>query len=193
MMVSNDLTAGFADPIADSQATFRALLDAMAHPGQVTPCAVLDAPSPLHSATAAAVLTLADHETPLWIDPEAAACGHWLTFHTGAPQTTTPADANFVLVLSLPDLATLSNGTDEAPEASATIILQVSSLTVGRRYRLAGPGLRVPEILAVEGLPADFAAIWARNRALFPRGVDLILCCGDRVAALPRSVSIQEV
>lgn len=192
-MVSNDLTPGFADPIAASQSTFRALLDAMAHPGHVYPCAVLDPPKPLHPATAAAVLTLADHETPLWIDPEAAACSHWLTFHTGAPQIGTPADAHFVLALALPDLTALASGTDEAPEDSATVILQVRSLSAGRQYRLAGPGLRVPEILSVEGLPADFAAIWARNRGMFPRGVDLILCCGDRVAALPRSVSIQEV
>jgi alpha-D-ribose 1-methylphosphonate 5-triphosphate synthase subunit PhnH len=187
-----DLTAGFADPIADSQATFRALLDAMAHPGLAYPCAVLDAPSPLHPATAAAVLTLADHETPLWIDPEATACLHWLTFHTGAPQTPSPAEAQFVLALSLPDLATLSNGTDEEPEASATVILQVRSLSSGKRYCLSGPGLRAPEELSVEGLPADFAAIWARNRGQFPRGVDLILCCGGQIAALPRSVSIQE-
>jgi alpha-D-ribose 1-methylphosphonate 5-triphosphate synthase subunit PhnH len=27
---------------------------------------------------------------------------------------------------------------------------------------------------------------------LFPRGVDIILCAGDRVAALPRTVQIQE-
>ncbi len=192
-MVSNDLTAGFADPITDSQATFRALLDAMAHPGQIYPCAVMDAPSPLHPATAAAILTLADHETSLWIDPDVAACSHWLTFHTGAPHTAILSDAHFVLALTLPDLTALSNGTDEAPEASATVILQVRALGSGRRYRLAGPGLRVPEILAVEGLPADFATIWARSRTLFPRGVDLILCCGDRIAALPRSVSIQEV
>ena len=150
-------------------------------------------PNTPNPATAAAVLTLADHETPLWIDPEAAACGHWLTFHTGAPQIAAPSDADFVLTLALPDLAILRNGTDEEPEASATVILQVRALGTGHRYRLAGPGLRTPEILAVEGLPDDFAALWARNRALFPRGVDLILCCGDRVAALPRSVSIQEV
>jgi alpha-D-ribose 1-methylphosphonate 5-triphosphate synthase subunit PhnH len=165
----------------------------MAHPGHVYPCAVIDPPAPLHPATAAAVLTLADHETPLWIDPDAAACGNWLTFHTGAPQTSVLSDAQFVLALALPDLTALANGSDEAPEASATVILQIRGLGAGRRYRLAGPGLRVPDILSVEGLPADFAALWARNRGMFPRGVDLILCCGDRIAALPRSVSIQEV
>jgi alpha-D-ribose 1-methylphosphonate 5-triphosphate synthase subunit PhnH len=44
----------------------------------------------------------------------------------------------------------------------------------------------------VYGLPRDFAAIWQRNHALFPRGIDLILCAGNQLAALPRSVSIRE-
>jgi alpha-D-ribose 1-methylphosphonate 5-triphosphate synthase subunit PhnH len=83
-------------------------------------------------------------------------------------------------------------GTDEAPEASATLILQIASLTTGRRYRLEGPGLRQPAILIADGLPPDFAAIWQRNHALFPCGIDLILCAGNRLAALPRSVSVQE-
>ena len=78
------------------------------------------------------------------------------------------------------------------PETSATVILQVASLTAGRRFVLEGPGLREPTDLRVDGLPADFAAIWQRNHALFPRGIDLILCAGDRLTALPRSVTVKE-
>ena len=47
-------------------------------------------------------------------------------------------------------------------------------------------------MLTADGLPADFVAVWQRNHALFPRGVDLILCAGTPLAALPRSVSIEE-
>jgi alpha-D-ribose 1-methylphosphonate 5-triphosphate synthase subunit PhnH len=36
-------------------------------------------------------------------------------------------------------------------------------------------------------------SIWRRNHALFPRGVDLILCAGDKLTALPRTVAIEEV
>ena len=58
---------------------------------------------------------------------------------------------------------------------------------------LAGPGLRVPAVLAVDGLPAGFASAWQENHALFPRGIDIVLCAGTSLAALPRSVALQEV
>jgi len=44
----------------------------------------------------------------------------------------------------------------------------------------------------VAGLPPGFLAEWEANRALFPRGVDVILCAGDHLAALPRTVRIEE-
>jgi alpha-D-ribose 1-methylphosphonate 5-triphosphate synthase subunit PhnH len=78
------------------------------------------------------------------------------------------------------------------PETSATIILQVASLRSGRHFALEGPGLREPRILPVNGLPADFPAIWERNHGLYPRGIDLILCAGNELTALPRSVTIRE-
>ena len=91
----------------------------------------------------------------------------WIAFHTGA-SIVPAADATFALAMSLPDLAALSNGTDEMPETSATVILQVASLTIGTRFVLEGPGLREPTIIAIDGLPADFVAIWQRNHGLLP-------------------------
>ena len=44
--------------------------------------------------------------------------------------------------------------------------------------------------LAAAGLPARFRAERAALAALFPRGLDIVLACGDRVAALPRSTQI---
>ncbi len=187
--MSTDLTPGFADPVAGAQACFRAVLDAMARPGRVMSVAGVSAPAPLCDAAAAVLLTLVDHETPLWLDPDAEAARGWIAFHTGAPSSD---DAAFVMALSLPDLAALPAGTDEMPETSATVILQVRELGFGRRFVLAGPGLRWPTELRVDGLPADFVSIWQRNHALFPRGVDLILCAGSKLAALPRSVTVSE-
>ncbi len=186
--MSNDLSPGFADPVAGAQACFRAVLDAMARPGQVMTVSGVAAPAPLCDAAAAVLLTLVDHETPLWLDPDAQAARSWIAFHTGAPV----GEAAFVMALSLPDLAALPNGTDEMPEASATVILQVAALGSGRRLLLEGPGLREPAVLQVDGLPAEFISVWRRNHAMFPRGVDLILCAGRSLAALPRSVSVSE-
>ena len=47
------------------------------------------------------------------------------------------------------------------------------------------------QALEVTGLPDDFPALWAANHALFPRGADLLLCCGTTLAALPRSVRVE--
>lgn len=193
MIASSDLTPGFTAPVADAQVTFRSLLDAMARPGHGYAVAPVTPPRPLNQAAAAVLLTLVDHETPVWIDPDAAAAAAWIAFHTGVPRTEDPARSAFALALRLPDLALFPNGSDEAPETSATVIVQVASLDAGTRYRLEGPGLRTPEIVAIDGLGAGFTAVWRRNRSLFPRGVDLILCAGGRLAALPRSVSIEEI
>ena len=185
------LYPGFADPVRDSQTVFRAVLDAMARPGRMHELTALaEPPPPLDRATSAVLLTLVDADTPLWMDERAAAASDWVAFHCGASPA--PRDrARFGVALAMPRLADFSAGTDEEPETSATLILQVASLEDGPRFRLAGPGLAASASLAVSGLPSNFLAQWAANRRLFPRGVDLILCAGDRVAALPRTVGIE--
>ena len=187
------LTPGFAEPVSAAQATFRAVLDAMARPGRLHRVGdALQPPPPLDRATAAVLLTLADNDTPLWLDAACATASDWLAFHCGTPIVGDPARAAFAVALALPDLATLSAGSHEVPEASATLLLQVRALGSGTRWRLAGPGLREPALLSIDGLPHDFARIWRDNHALFPRGIDLVLCAGDQLAALPRSVTVEE-
>ncbi|HEX3575221.1 MAG TPA: phosphonate C-P lyase system protein PhnH [Rhodopila sp.] len=189
----SDISPGFADPVAGTQACFRSVLDAMSRPGRLQSIHGVSAPPPLCDAAAAVLLTLIDHETGLWLDPDVEPARPWITFHTGASGLGCHGrGAAFAMALSLPDLATLPAGSDEMPETSATVILQVSSLTTGRCFVLQGPGLRGSADLRVDGLPPDFAAIWQRNHALFPRGIDLILCAGNTLTALPRSVSVRE-
>ncbi len=191
-MSDETLSPGFADPVGDAQSCFRAVLDAMACPGRAHEVQGVAAPPSLCNAAGAVLLTLVDHETRLWLDPALQAARGWVTFHTGAPAEPALSQAMFVVAASLPDLTAMPTGTDEIPEASATVILQVRSLSSGARFELSGPGLRTPATLAVDGLPADFAALWAENHALFPRGVDLILCAGNHLAALPRSVNVEQ-
>lgn len=186
-----DLSPGFAEPVIGAQQTFRAVLDAMAHPGRRRTAGVAEAPRPLCPAAASVLLTLADHETPLWLDDATAEARHWIEFHTGASVTQERAKAAFAVALAMPDLETLFAGTDEAPETSATLIVQVGGFDSGCTLLLDGPGLRETGVLRVEGIPEDFISCWERNRALFPRGVDLILCAGNELVALPRSVSVR--
>ncbi len=186
--------SGFADPVGEAQATFRAVLDAMARPGRLHRAGErLIPPAPLDPATAAVLLTLVDNETPLWLDTTAAAARDWLAFHCSAAIVDRPERAAFGVALSMPDLATLPAGSHEAPEGSATLILQIAALGSGAHYKLTGPGLRAPGMLAASGLPVHFVDAWQRNRALYPRGVDTILCAGTTLTALPRSVSVEEV
>lgn len=188
-----DLLPGFADPVRDGQAAFRAVLDATARPGRIHAIGgPVTPPVPLDPATAALLLTLVDAETPLWLDDDASAAREWIAFHCGAPVAPVHR-AQFAIALASPPLAALNAGTDEEPEQSATLILQVAALGKGVAFTLEGPGLAAPATLAIDGLPPGFAAFWAANHRLFPRGIDVILTAGDRIAALPRTVLMEPV
>ncbi len=188
-----EIVAGFASPVLDSQAAFRAILDAMAHPGRIDSLPVaLDPPAPLAPASLAVMLSLCDHETPLWLDDAAAGFATSLRFHCGAPLVDAPDKAAFALCCGpLQALASFALGTAEYPEHSTTVICQVSALGTGVPLSLHGPGIDGRATLAVSGLPDDFCAQWEANGALFPQGVDVILTEGHRLAALPRSVKIE--
>ncbi|OYW09415.1 MAG: phosphonate C-P lyase system protein PhnH [Rhodospirillales bacterium 12-71-4] len=181
---------GFADPVLDAQSAFRAVLAAMSRPGQVQRLPPLPEPPPgLSPAAAALLLTLADSGTPLCLaaGPEAEA---WVRFHCGAPFAAAGAAA-FVLDPAA-RLGDLFPGTEEEPERGATLLLDVAALEAAPGWRLSGPGIRDSQALRVTGAPPGFLADWAANRRRAPCGVDVVLCAGDAIAALPRSVAIEE-
>lgn len=183
---------GFVEVVSESQACFRAVLEAMAHPSRLVAIGESLAPLPVADpATAAVALTLLDADTPVWLDSELMTLRPWLGFHCGAP-IVARGEAAFVIAKRMPPLEDLRSGTHETPEESATLILQVASLEGGMSLRLEGPGLAAPNTLRVDGLPLDFPSLWAGNHGLFPLGIDLILCSGTNLAALPRSVSVKE-
>jgi alpha-D-ribose 1-methylphosphonate 5-triphosphate synthase subunit PhnH len=191
------LLPGFSDPVLASQAVFRTVMEAMARPGQITELGVTIAPpAPLGIAAAALALTLLDFETVVWLDPTLAVAPEvdsWLKFHTGAPRATDPAAAAFAFIAepaAMPGFDAFGLGSVEYPDGSTTLVLEVETLTEGDVFHLCGPGIKGSRSLAAAPLPADFAARMAANRARFPRGVDLVLTCGHRLAALPRSVHL---
>jgi alpha-D-ribose 1-methylphosphonate 5-triphosphate synthase subunit PhnH len=189
------LAPGFSDPVLASQAVFRTVMEALARPGSVAAIdAAVTPPAPLGIAASAVALTLLDFETPAWLDSTLAAAseiGGWLKFHTGAPLTADPSAAAFAFIADpacMLDFDSFCQGSVEYPDRSTTLVLQVEHLSEGNGFRLSGPGIKGARLLSAAPLPAGFADRMAANRALFPRGVDIILTCGRLVAGLPRSV-----
>lgn len=198
--IADHITGGFADPVFDAQAIFRAVMDAMARPGTIQSAkAETQPPRPLSPAAAAVALTLCDNDTPLWLDPalkHTQAVASWLGFHTGAPLADTPPDAHFAVVADPASLIALENfaqGTQEYPDRSTTLILQVASLSAGNTLIFEGPGINGCMTCAPASLPRHFVEQWKQNRARFPRGVDLVLAAPEGIACLPRTTRIRTV
>ncbi|QDO97494.1 phosphonate C-P lyase system protein PhnH [Ferrovibrio terrae] len=186
---------GFDDPVQQSQQAFRALLDAMARPGRVVTVETETGhPDGLSPALAAALLTLADLDTPVWLGPgfDTDAVRTWLRFHSGAPLAAKPDQAAFAVLdaAQMPALETFSFGTDESPERGATLLVQVQSLGGPSLMTWRGPGIKDSISMSFCGLDQS---LWRQRAALsieFPRGVDLYLGCGRDLVALPRSTAI---
>lgn len=190
-------SAGLPDLVLSSQSVFRSVMNALARPGSIQTIAPLaDALPCLMPATAAVALSLFDHDTPIWIDHHFTAdstISEWLRFQTDAPLVVDASRASFALIHSgtaLPDFETFALGTPEYPDRSTTLVVQVDTLTEGPALVLRGPGINGTASLRAGGLPSDFVERMQANRALFPRGVDLLLTCGAELVALPRSTHV---
>lgn len=198
MGTADTLDGGFADPVFAAQGVFRAVMDAMARPGTIRQLPALAAPpAPLTPAGAAVALTLCDHETAVWLDPAlqaSRAAVAWYGFHAGAPLARTPADAQFAIVSAPGECIALENfaqGTQEYPDRSATLILQVETLSGGHKLALKGPGIATEAIISPAPLPRHFVEQWRQNGARFPRGVDVVLAAPEGIACLPRTTRIE--
>jgi alpha-D-ribose 1-methylphosphonate 5-triphosphate synthase subunit PhnH len=191
------LEPGFPDPVHDAQACFRAVLDAMAHPGRVTllPNSLAGlSHTPLGPAAISIALTLCDIDTPIWLDQASAAAAGYLAFHCGAPFANTPDQARFAFIAdaaALPPLDAFALGSDESPERSTTPVIEVSGLINNSGMSLRGPGICDEVRLGVTGLPTRFWAERVALAELFPRGLDILFVSGDKLAALPRSTRIE--
>lgn len=192
------LEGGFAAPVLQSQTVFRAIMDALANPGTGQNL-VAPQTSSVHftAELVSTLLTLTDHETPIWLDQrlQKPSVREFVGFHTGAPIVQEPGWATFAFATSaaeLPRLDQFNLGTQEYPDRSTTIVLAVEALTGGKQMVIRGPGIKDHAHISPIGLPVDFVVQWAANRELFPRGIDLLLVAGGQVMGLPRSTRIAE-
>ena len=192
-----ELPAGFADKVLSAQTTLRSVMDAMARPGSVHCIASASGTPPgVMRGTAAIALTLFDHDTPLWLDPrmsQAPEVEKWLKFHTSAPIVSDPSICSFALIgnaAELPALDQFSFGSNEYPDRSTTLILQVESLREGLAFELSGPGIDGTTVLQATIEPLDLFARLAINATLFPCGIDVVLVADDAVVAIPRTTRL---
>ncbi len=192
-----DITPGFADPVFESQAVFRAILNALARPGLVTdlPAAIYP-PIPHFEAQAAIALTMLDFETPVFVDPALGSANlqNWLRFHCGCPIAAAPTEAAFAFVdaAAMPALTDFSAGDPKYPDQSTTIVIGCTALTGGAEHWLTGPGIATPVAVAPTGLRAEFWDELRANHDAFPLGVDVILASGGSIIGLPRTVHLTD-
>jgi alpha-D-ribose 1-methylphosphonate 5-triphosphate synthase subunit PhnH len=192
-----ELPAGFADKVLSAQSTFRSVMDAMGRPGSVQRIvAAAGAPAAMMRGTAALALTLFDHDTSVWLDPlmsESSDVAKWLQFHTGAPIIADSQICSFALIGNarvLPALDRFAFGTNEYPDRSTTLILQVEGLSQGPTFELRGPGIDGTAALQAAIQPADLFERLSINAALFPRGIDVVLVHDDTIVAVPRTTRL---
>jgi len=197
MMIVAELPAGFADKVLSAQSVFRSVMDAMARPGSIQRVAsAAGTPAAMMRGTAAIALTLFDHDTPIWLDGRMSAtadAAKWLKFHTSAPVVADSSTASFALVgdpENLPALDRFAFGSNEYPDRSTTLILQVESLADGAIVELQGPGIDGSAALRASIQPRDLFERLAINATLFPRGIDVVLVHDDSIVAIPRTTRL---
>ena len=186
------------DPrVVASQATFRAVMNAMARPGRIERADItIDVPDPMMPAAASVALSLFDHDTPLWLDPlmHNRDLKQWLRFHTSAPIADAPDRAAFALIAdiaAMPPLEDFAFGTADYPDRSTTLIVQVDAFDAGSAWQLRGPGIDGTAMINVGASLHEFITSLALNVKTFPRGIDVVLVSGASILALPRTTRLE--
>lgn len=189
----------FEDGALQSADKFRALMDAMARPGEVM-AATGDVAKigNLNSGAALIAETLCDHEVSVWLDSTLiqASTREDFSFVCGCGFSDKISEADFVFFNGLPEKHTfdqLKVGNAQYPDQSVTLVLAVTSLADGQKLELEGPGIKSIQTIKVNGLDEHFVDWWERNNSLFPLGVDVFLTTDSDLMALPRTVKIREM
>lgn len=190
------LQPAFASAVHDAQHCFRRLLKAMSEPGVIVSLPQLKHSwPPLNPATTSVLVTLADHDTAIWLSD--ALCHDLvrqnLRLHTGAPLVGQPRQSLFAVAdhtLNAQQLSALPQGPEPGPENNATLILQLPGLSGGRMLRLTGPGIQEERMIAPQ-LPECITDEFTDRPHAFPTGIDVILTCGDRALAIPGTTLVE--
>ena len=163
------LETAFMLPVQDAQHSFRRLLKAMSEPGVIVALHQLKRGwQPLNIATTSVLLTLADNDTPVWLAAPLSndIVNQSLRFHTNASLVNQPEQATFAV-------------TDEAISSE-----QLNALSTGTAV-IAEERMIAPQ------LPKCILHELTERPHPFPLGIDLILTCGERLLAIPRTTHVE--
>jgi len=191
------LVPGFDEAVRDAQATFRVMLDVLARPGSVGSIDVAlddDALARWPASAFAALLTVADFSTPVWLQQRDEALAEAIRFHTGAPIAETSEAAAFAYIAdaaALPAPDAFALGTPEEPQGSATLIIRVDAFEGGRPLTLTGPGIQSSLQVAPVGIADSFWQARAALAPLAPCGIDCYLVCGRSIMGIARTTRVE--
>lgn len=195
------------DDVFDSQATFRALLEALSRPGKICllPDRVYRSPPRGFCPPALSILkTLCDHRVSFSLvsGNRTAELSRYLEVNLATPLGDVEK-ADYVIfdgVTFDEDFMRMKRGTPEFPENSATALVCVARLDEGAaetetascHLRCAGPGVKDAAFLTVTGLDPRYNEARARTNNVSPLGIDLFLVDpGGRVAGIPRTTFVE--
>lgn len=168
---------------ARTQSSFRAMMQALAYPGQLFP--LPESPQPLFLLGE----VLADLETRCYT-PDTDLMQ--LLQDTGA-RLAEPAEADYLFYpsldqASLAQIAQARRGELLYPDRAATLVLSASPSGPARRW--SGPGIKGERTVRLGGLPEAFWHL--RQQALhYPLGWDVFFVLGSQVLGLPRTTTVE--
>ncbi len=192
----NQWRNGSDDPAVESHQAFRAILDAMEHPGRlVTIREYPYAPAVFNSASAATCLTLLDDETPVWtdIDWRNPAIG-WLQSGCGSSVVTEPCMAKFAIITrpaAMPPLEYFRVGRYEHCEKATTIVVQVEDIYPVADHQNSNVAGNRNSRLDLKDVADIFWCQWRQISFLHPMGIDIFFTCEDVLTALPKMTRIE--
>ncbi|MFZ9759475.1 MAG: phosphonate C-P lyase system protein PhnH [Burkholderiaceae bacterium] len=205
------MRAGFRDPVTDSQASFRALMSAMAEPGLWQSLVLTAEPIPDEPAGLLSLaLVLLDSEVSFY-SKEFPLTIEGIRFYSGAGlESAAKADFVFLSTQSLrlkeqddellSFLGSLKMGEELAPEQSATLVIALdheanlpnSGASKQLTITLEGPGIDTAAERQIRslGLSSVFWNWREQQQSLYPLGIDLVFVHDAKVLALPRSTRL---
>ncbi len=200
------LVPGLQDQVTGGQVIFRSALKAMSEPGTVVDISQDIAVEPLSPAMYAVILALLDQQTSLWLaksfdQPQVVKN---LQFHTGVKLAKTAQEAQFALAMAseIDELERFNIGTDESPEMSCSLFLQVDSISIDENISdsidcsvlaLSGPGIETIKNVGISKLSKSLIDYLTERSGEFPKGLDCYFVSQNQLLCIPRTTQVKVI